>query len=181
MKQNIYLLLLFFLLSSFTKDRRHKPVLYEGNVSCNQQGIAGVGVTDGTTVCLTDKNGNYSIRVSNEAKFVYILSPAGYSVPFQNSVPKFYQALPSSSKKKEKINFELNKIEGGDFKHGFVVWADPQIKTNEDVVILHEVANDLKALLSEYKNVPFYGLGCGDIVDDNSVLFDSIKSMLCPI
>lgn len=179
MKRNICLL--FFLVSfsvlSFSGEKVQQSIVYKGKVSCNGKGIAGVAVTDGTTVCSTDKNGSYSLQVTNEAKFVYISSPAGYSVPLENSAPQFFKPI-SEIKKSEKINFELDKIEGGDSKHGFVVWADPQIKANEEVVLLHEAANDLKTLLTGYENVPFHGLGCGDIVGDNPALYDSIKNML---
>ena len=182
MKRNICLifLLISFSLFSFAGDKGQQPTMYKGKVSCKGQGVAGVVVTDGTAFCSTDKKGNYSIQSTDGAKFVYISSPAGYSVPLNNSVPQFYKPL-SSLKKSEKINFELNEIEGGDSKHGFVVWADPQIKANEEVVLLHEAADDLKTLLTEYKNVPFHGLGCGDIVGDNPALFDSVKKMLAPI
>lgn len=181
MKWNICLLLIVFSfsLTSFAGTKDQKIIVLEGKVSCQGIGISGVAVTDGVTICLTDENGCYSFSATTGTHFVYISSPAGYSVPVVNSVPQFYHIL-SSEKKSVKIDFKLNKIPGGDSKHRFVVWADPQVKSVDEVVLLHEAANDLEVLLKNNNDIPFHGLGCGDIVGDNHALFDSVKNMLVP-
>ncbi|MBL4561330.1 MAG: calcineurin-like phosphoesterase family protein [Labilibaculum sp.] len=182
MKQNIGILLLFlcFSLACFSENKESEIIVLKGKVSCCGKGIEGVVVTDGVTVCLTNKKGLYSIPVISTSRFVYISSPATYSVPVVESVPQFFHSL-TTREKSRKINFELEKIEGNDAKHGFIVWADPQVKTEEELPLLQEAVNDLSTLLKKHPNVPFHGLGCGDIVGDNTALFDTIKSMLTPI
>ena len=182
MRRDIGILLFFlsFLLFSFSGDKSRDTIILRGKVSCEGRGVEGVVVTDGVTVCLTDKNGLYSIPVTQDSRFVYISSPAGYQAPVVQSVPQFFHPV-SSEKRSGEFDFKLEKVTGGDINHGFVVWADPQIKNNKEAFLLQEAANDVSALLKKYPNVPFHGLGCGDLVGDNFALFDSIKSMLAPL
>lgn len=150
---------------------------YHGKVSCDGIGLKDVVVTDGINFCRTDHDGNYSLGVDQSSRFIYISSPAGYDVPVDNSVPKFYRML-NSGNRTGKIDFRLKKALHSDNKHGFIAWADPQIKTVQEALLLGEAVNDLCNLLKSYKGVQFHGLGCGDIVGDNPALFDSTKQLL---
>ncbi|MDM8158681.1 calcineurin-like phosphoesterase family protein [Labilibaculum sp. K2S] len=178
-KRKIGILLFFLCLSlvSFSGSKSAETVVVKGKVSCLGIGVEGVAVTDGETVCLTNKNGLYSIPVNSTSRFVYISSPAGYSVPVVQSVPQFHHRI-SAGKKTCKIDFKLEKIKGDDTKHGFVAWADPQVKSKEEMSLLHEVVDDMSGLLKKYPNVPFHALGCGDITGDNHALYDTIKSIM---
>lgn len=181
MKRNIFLLLLIGLaLCSSAIGNPVKNRVVKGSVSCNGKAIAGVAVTDGYSVCLTNNKGRYSLNVDPESRFVYLSSPAGYTVETENSVPRFFRAVPSDNKKNSTLDFQLKKTED-DTQHGFVVWADPQIKSAAEAEQAKEVANDVKELLKKYGSFSFHGMGCGDIVGDNPSLFDSIKNMLTPL
>lgn len=181
MKRTIGILLFFLCLSlvSLSGNKTTKTFVLKGKVSCRGIGIEGVVVTDGEEVCLTNKNGSYSIPVNSTSRFVYVSSPKGYRVSVEKSTPQFYHRI-STDDKSGRIDFELEKIAGDDKKHGFVVWADPQVKSTEEIPLLSEVANDLSILLKEYPNVPFHGLSCGDIVGESHTLYDTIKSILTP-
>ncbi len=182
MKRNICLVFFLIALTAdlFATSKVQMPLVREGTVSCEGKGIAGVAVTDGFSVCVTNKNGKYRLQANPETRFVYISSPAGYTVPVKNSVPQFFQSVPELENK-AKIDFYLTKLPNDDTRHGFVVWADPQVKNNHEAMQAKEVANDLSTLLTQYGDIPFHGLGCGDIVGDNPALFDSIKKLLSPI
>lgn len=157
-----------------------KQVIYKGKVSCEGKGIEGVAVTDGFSVVTTGKNGKYKLPANPEASMVYISSPAGYTVPVNRSAPQFFQPVSFGDKMKA-IDFQLQKLNVDDSQHGFVVWADPQVKKPEEALMAREVASDLQDLLKGYGTRPFHGIGCGDIVGDNPVLYDSIKSLLTPV
>ncbi len=179
-KFHLILFLVAFTLISFTANNKGNTIYFKGKVTCNGEGIEGVAVTDGVAVVLTDKNGKYSFSGKPDTRFVYISKPSGYKISVKKSVPQFYFELPPD-KKKHIVNFPLEKISGDDARHGFVVWADPQVKTEKEVLLAKEVANDLINLLGNYPpDIQFHGLGCGDIIGDNPVLFDRIKDILEP-
>lgn len=211
-KQHIRLILILFVFSALSCAYHQKGdiVLVKGRVSCEGKGLEGVAVTDGASVVVTGRSGRYQLAVKPGNRFVYISSPAGYTVPVRNSVPQFYHDLgPSgahprsnarkagmpgsqpegnipgnqnnySGKKKLVVDFVLEKLPVDDTRHGFVVWADPQVKTEKEVLQAKEVADDLTRLLKNYQDIPFHGLGCGDIIGDNPELFSQIKDILTP-
>ena len=47
-----------------------------GTVFCENKGICGVVVSDGKNCVQTDKQGNYSLNIDNESRFVFILISA---------------------------------------------------------------------------------------------------------
>jgi hypothetical protein len=150
---------------------------YKGTVLCEGKGLAGVVVTDGTHFCQTDSKGNYSLEVDPLASFIYISSPAGYQVPVENSVPQFHKRIQENNRS-GRINFQLKKNNADETKHGFIAWADPQIKASEELPLFKEAVSDLRDLLKLNQQIPFHAIGCGDIVGDNPSLFDSTKHIL---
>lgn len=174
-------ILLFLILFSFSNGFSTEPIVEQtvckGTVSCAGKGMANVLVTDGVNFCKTDRNGNYSLKVDLSSTFVYISSPSGYAVPVENSVPQFYKNL-NSGNRSGKFNFQLEKNSTDENKHGFIAWADPQIKANEELPLYKEAVADLCDLLKSNQSIPFHAIGCGDIVGDNPSLFDSTKLIL---
>src|SRR5690606_14785713 len=61
-----------------------------------KKGISGVAVTDGYTIVLTDKKGNYKLTPHANAKFVYITIPSGYQIPVDKNLPQYYSTLHQS-------------------------------------------------------------------------------------
>lgn len=178
MKRNIFLLLIFLIgWNQVFPSGKSLLSVCKGTVSCNGTGLQGIVVTDGIHFCQTDRKGNYEMEADPASGFIYISSPAGYLVPVENSVPQFYQNL-NKENRSGKIDFQLKKSTENESRHGFIAWADPQIKANEEVPLLREAVNDLCSLLKSNKDIQFHGLGCGDIVGDNPTLFDSTKLIL---
>ena len=179
MKRSLFaiLIILNFFGQVIASEKNATHSICRGKVTCDGVGLYGIVVTDGINLCQTDRKGNYSIDVDQSSGFIYISSPAGYAVPVENSAPKFYRSL-NLSNRTGKIDFQLKKSLQSDIRHGFIAWADPQVKTNQEALLLNEAVNDLSNLLKSYKGVPFHALGCGDIVGDNPALFDSTKQLL---
>ncbi len=179
MKRNILFLLFFFCSFNvaFSAGKNNRQPICRGTVSCAGKGLEGVLVTDGINFCKTDRNGNYSLQPDLAASFIYITSPSGYNVPVENSVPKFYRRLDAAGHS-ARIDFQLVKSMVDDTRHGFIAWADPQVKAAGEVPLFRQAVCDLGNLLKSFKDVPFHALGCGDITGDNPALFDSTKMLL---
>jgi hypothetical protein len=151
-----------------------------GSVKCEGKGVAGVPVTDGVSIVLTDKNGQYELESNTTAEFVYISVPAGYAFPENKGIASFYKRI-----KDTKNDFTLEKLKVDDHKHTFVVWADPQMKTKKDVELLKsQSVPDLQELIKSYpKDTLIHGIGCGDLVWDEFELYEDYKQAveLCGI
>jgi hypothetical protein len=153
------------------------PVLLNGKVHEDGKGIAGVAVTDGINVTLTDAKGSYSLASNATATFVYISIPRGYTFNHQKGITRFYQKI-EPQKGRFKADFALQKLGVDDTKHNFIVWADPQIQNKEDAAQLNaQSAPDTRQLVNSYgKNALFHGIGCGDLVWDHFELFEDYKA-----
>jgi hypothetical protein len=150
------------------------PLLIKGKVHQKGVGLAGVPVTDGYNIVLTDKAGKYTLASNATAEFVYISIPRGYAFPHEKGVVQFYQPIKPGATKLT-ADFELQKLAGDDTKHTFIVWADPQMIDKKDTHQLLTVsAPDLKALSAQYGPNAF-AIGCGDLVWDKFELFDDYK------
>ncbi|HUQ96440.1 MAG TPA: calcineurin-like phosphoesterase family protein [Chitinophagaceae bacterium] len=147
-----------------------------GVIHNNGQGLAGVAVTDGVNIAVSDKNGRYELPSTNDTQFVYISSPRGYQFPVHNGLARFYQPVTGKNGT-FRADFHLEKLPIDDRSHNFVVWADPQIKTASDAEQLKTTTvPDLQALVQSYgPDTLFHAIGCGDLVWDRFELFDDYK------
>lgn len=153
------------------------PVSLSGRVRSGGKGIAGVAVTDGINVTLTDVKGAYTLASNGTAEFVYISIPRGYEFPSEKGITRFYKKIiPQGGK--FNADFELQKLSGDDTKHAFIVWADPQIQNKEDAALLKsQSVPDAHRLVSGYK-IPVHGIGCGDLVWDKFDLFSDYQEAI---
>ncbi|MBT1704918.1 calcineurin-like phosphoesterase C-terminal domain-containing protein [Chryseosolibacter indicus] len=155
---------------------RFAPLTLNGKVQSEGKGLGGVVVTDGFTVTRTDSKGNYSLQSNSSAAFVYITMPRGYEFTNDQGIARFYKKIEPVNGKFN-ADFNLTKLSTDDSKHAFVVWADTQIETPEDAQLLKsQSVPDTLALVKSYgSNMPFHGIGCGDLVWDKFELFADYK------
>ncbi|WP_161888230.1 calcineurin-like phosphoesterase C-terminal domain-containing protein [Pontibacter russatus] len=151
-------------------------VRLSGKVLSQGRGVPGVAVTDGMNVTLTDAKGSYALESNATAEFVYISVPRGYAFENENGIARFYQSI-APARGKFRADFELSKLAQDDTRHNFVVWADPQIISEEDAQLLKTVsAPDTKQLVGSYGDgALFHGIGCGDLVWDKFELFEDYQ------
>jgi hypothetical protein len=150
-------------------------ITIRGKVQHGNTGLANVAVTDGLSVVRTDKNGNYELLSNKTAGMVYISLPAGYAIPVENGIARFYQFI-DGSRKSYVSNFNLEKLSQDDTRHAFVVWADTQMISREDVELLKtQSVPDLIELQKNYPGTLFHGIGCGDLVWDKFELIPDYK------
>lgn len=144
----------------------------KGTVKANGKGIANVTVSDGFHVVQTNARGKYKLPVSSQSEFVFISIPAGYALPNENGVAKHYQRLSEGD---DWYNFELTALQQDDTNHKFIVWADPQVRNEEDVQqMLDQSVPDVQQLVQSFgAGALVHGLTVGDIVWDRHNLFKS--------
>ncbi len=96
-----------------------------GYVHDGTSGIAGVQVTDGYSIVLTDDSGLYRIASNPKAGYVYISTPSGYAPATVENAIQGYWAVIDPSATSFRHDFELKAI-GDDSNFHFLVHADPQ-------------------------------------------------------
>jgi hypothetical protein len=151
--------------------------LVQGKVTSNGSGVAGVQVTDGFVIVSTDKEGKYVFQGDEAAEFIYITIPSGYEFPAEKGIACFYKKIKETKGAPFNADFELKKLHVDDSKHFFIVWADPQIETVEDVAQFHgQSVPDTKDLIANYgSNALFHGIGCGDLIWDYPNLYQAYE------
>lgn len=151
-------------------------LVLKGRIHSNGKAIAGVAVTDGINIAVSDKDGKYELLSNNSAEFVYLSIPAGYAFENNKGIASFYRPI-AGKKDFFKSDFNLEKLPGDDSRHNFVVWADTQMISKEDCQQLKDTAvPDLKELVRSYPAATlFHGIGCGDLVWDHFELFDDYR------
>ncbi len=84
----------------------------DGLMGKKEKGIGGVAVSDGFTVVLTDRDGNFSIELGRKARFVTVYTPSGY-----HYTGCFYKDVRNGATG-ESLDFGLVKAEEyGTFAH----------------------------------------------------------------
>lgn len=139
-----------------------------GKVSDGKKAIANVAVTDGFNIVKTDSEGLYSINVADDARFVYLSMPAGYNASLKdNTIPQFFSELRYD---KSEYDFILSKNKHNDKKHTFVVHADAQVTSTDDIEQYKTVIDDCRQTIKSVKG-DIFGIDCGDIVGDSPHLY----------
>ena len=151
-------------------------VMLSGRVHSAGQGLAGVAVTDGLTVTLTDTKGQYELASNATTAFVYISVPRGYEFPHEQGVARFYRRK-EPVRGRFKADFELRKLRQDDTQHNFILWADPQMISKADAAEFQTTAvPDTQKLVASYgPDALFHGIGCGDLVWDHFELFEDYQ------
>ncbi len=146
-----------------------------GKVNCGINPIPGVIVTDGANFTTTDADGRFKLNVSNDANFVYIVTPSGYQPDYSTGTPQFYQHLS----KAKKYTFHLNRtIPGGDFTL-FAV-SDPQMKHERHLAkFCKEPLEDLVKQSQEHAALRnTVGIALGDIAWNELNMFEPYKQAI---
>lgn len=179
-------------ISGFVFEDRNRS----GDQDPGEPGIAGVSVSNGCDVAVTDSDGFYETRLA-AGQILFISQPSGYAVPVdQNNLPQFYYSHYPEGSPREidgipvawrfpvieptgplpySIDFPLFKLDTTEpvfTAHGF---ADTQARTEIDQDMLRE---DLVNTLFGNPYGAAFTLTVGDVVFDNLDLYDRHKEMM---
>lgn len=150
-----------------------EPVTVNGLLQSNGKPMAGVVVSDGYSVLRTDSEGKFSVSLHPQATTVFVSTPRGYAFTHQKGIARHYRLL-QDIKPSEPIVFELQPLQQDDSEHQFIIWADPQVKNDDDVEkMMRESVPDVKKTIGAMgAGALIHGITVGDIVWDNLPLFD---------
>jgi hypothetical protein len=140
--------------------------------STGARGIPRVAISDGLTVVITDKNGDFEL-VTARGAFVRCSIPGEYEIATtENGTAKLYQKVTPGAAGDASIVFDLKPRAESAAHHGFLVLADPQTQNTRETGLFHaETVPDVQALLKANGGLPTFGVGCGDMMFDDLSLF----------
>ncbi len=155
-----------------------------------ESGIAGVAVSNGTDVVVTDQQGHYGLPVGDDNP-VFVIKPGNWMTPVNSlNLPRFYYLhKPGGSPKNfkyrgvsptgplpERVNFPLHRHdESPQFR--FAVLGDPQPYSSREVDYF---AEDIVSELIASDNLSF-GITMGDIVGDTLPLFREVNQAVAQV
>ena len=190
----ILLILVSFDISIAQNDVTAKGIVFHdlnnnGKFDRNEKGIENVAVSNGLDVVITDKDGKYSIGISND-DIIFVIKPSNYNFPLNDvNQPKFYyihkpkgspdfifKGVAPTGKLPASIDFPLIS---GNIHNEFsiLVLADPQVMTEEQVKYYEtDYIDELKKL----QGIDF-GITLGDIVGDSLQLLGPISKATAKI
>lgn len=162
-----FLIVLFLVCSCTFLQAR----MVTGSVVCDKEPLSDVIVTDGFNFTRTI-NGKFRFDISDNADFVYIITPDGYVAPWSSGVPAFYQSAAG----RRKFNFRLQKTLQGD-KYSIIAVSDPQTKEKHFKKFCGKPLKDLCQTAASLDGVAV-GLVLGDICWDALHVLDKYKEAI---
>ena len=151
----------------------------KGRVSCEGKPVANVLITDGYDFVQTDRKGEYAIQAHDKARFISMITPAGFIAPTKGggNFPLFYSALKENT---ARADFELLPWKASQEGYELSAIADPQPKTDTHFRRLKsEIIPVLKTHIAHRtaNGFPQAALILGDIVWDAPNLMPEVKKL----
>ncbi len=171
------------------KGRVFEDLNFNGELDAGESGIAGVRVSDGVRVVVTDEQGHYQLDVGDEA-IVFITKPKGYATPVnQHQLPQFYYIhqpngsppgmrypgiVPTGPLPGE-IDFPLIKQQEAK-RFEAILFSDTQPQTEAEIDYIRD---DFVAELigTEAK----FGMTMGDILFDDMSWFPRLNAIIAQV
>ncbi len=146
-----------------------------GRVTVDGAPRAGVVVSDGINVEVTDDKGEYQMYTTRQHVFVSV--PEDCAVPVLDGLPRFYKVLDFSVDAKIQRDFNL-KSSPKKTEWTLMAIADPQIGNDNDVkdfsgIILPDFSD-----FSKNQGENTFGISLGDIVWNKPDLFSTYKTLI---
>ena len=141
-----------------------KATVY-GVVSCDGAGIAGVSVSDGMEVAVTDRDGVFRLRSQKELGYVFVSVPGGYEVATKGILPRFHNTLVADKRTPERSDFALTKVSNDKFT--LIVMGDMHLANrNNDRTEFYKFTEDVRSYMAAHPRDKIYGLTLGDMTWD---------------
>lgn len=170
------------------KGRVFEDADRDGKHARGEKLLAGVKVSNGKEIAVTDEKGRYALPYDDTTTF-FVIKPAGYAAPNSgHMLPQFYyhhfpegspdlkyQGLGPTGKLPKSIDFPLyRQDEPETFKA--ILFADPQPKNQTDIdYVAHDVVEELIGTDASF------GVTLGDIMGDRLNLFESQNAAIALI
>ena len=136
-----------------------------GTVESAEGPVAGVVVSDGIDVTVTDENGIYQLASKKTTGYVFISVPGGYEPESNGVFPAMYARLLADDSVAESANFKLKKVNQDSYKVLFLGDMHLAARTN-DLNQFKKVTDDINAYRNANSTTPVYGITLGDMTWD---------------
>lgn len=140
----------------------------KGLVYADGEGIAGVTVSDGYEVTVTNQEGVYYLPSLKKTGFVFISIPGNFEVNTIGNAPQFFKRLSSNTSVVEQKDFSLIKVNNQ--KHVVISMADWHLanRNNDLDQFTSKVLPDVNTTIDKYtaEGTKVYALTLGDMTWD---------------
>lgn len=190
----LFVLLLSFVISPWALGLTAKGTVFidsnkNGVLDAAEKGVAGVRVSNGTDVVLTNDQGRYELEVDDQT-IIFVTKPRNYATPVNgHMLPQFYyihqpdgspdglrfEGVAPTGPLPEEINFPLvARAEANQFEA--ILFADPQPQTTRELdYIRDDVVSELIGTDAAF------GMTMGDILFDDLTMFPRYNALIARI
>lgn len=137
-----------------------------GVVAAEGTPVAGVAVSDGIEVTTTDSEGIYQLKSAKKQGYVFISIPSGYEVSGQGVLPQFFHYTKADAKTAERLDFELNRVNGQDNYTLYVLGDMHLANRTGDLSQFLDFTKDLNAWRNLNTGRKQYAIALGDMTWD---------------
>ena len=139
-----------------------------GKVTCAGAGVAGVAVSDGYEVVLTDAEGHYAMTSEKKNGYVFYTLPGGYEPMLTDGfMPQFWQPLNTlDASVQEEHDFALRRVDND--RHIVIFGADTHLarRLSDRALFKKEFLASLRNEVENAGTVPVYSILLGDLTWD---------------
>ena len=161
----IFLSMVMFVLSGTTL---HAATNVSGTITCDGQGVAGVAVSDGYEVVLTDADGHYAMSSGKKNGYVFYTLPGGYEPMLADCFnPKFWAPLDTDDTGVSEVHdFALRRVDND--RHTVIFAADTHLarRNSDRAYIKRGLIDRLNDEVERADGAPIYSILLGDLTWD---------------
>lgn len=170
MKKNLVLLLVSLVLCLPVAARK-----VSGTVEGEGTRLPGVIVTDGYRFTRTDAKGAFTLDTHKDARFVYVVTPSGYTADYSTGAPQFYLPLKGT----KRFAFSLVKTSDSP-DYTLLSVSDPQMQNDKHFTrFTGAPLGDLRGTAAKYAaQRTTVGIALGDIAWNRLGMFDRYKEAI---
>lgn len=155
------------LASSVNLFAAHKPNIY-GTVTCEGSPVAGVYVSDGVGIAVTDARGCYRISSGKKNGTVFVITPSGYVAESRDGLqPGFWAPVSGDVNRREKCDFRLVRQDQTRYK--VIVLTDVHLTATpekQDTAHFRNLVMPLVRKIIARSDCPVYSFNLGDLSHD---------------
>ena len=136
-----------------------------GIITCDDEGVPGVVVSDGVEVTVTDEDGVYYLKSEEYNQTVFMSVPSGYEALSNGVLPDFHKKIDGSPATVERVDWKLTKVDNTN--HVMYILGDMHLANrNKDLAQFALFTDDLNKQIAANKSVRQYALTLGDMTWD---------------
>ncbi len=136
-----------------------------GIITCDDEGVPGVVVSDGVEVTVTDEDGVYYLKSEEYNQTVFMSVPSGYEALSNGVLPDFHKKIDGSPATVERVDWKLTKVDNTN--HVMYLLGDMHLANrNKDLAQFALFTDDLNKQIAANKSVRQYALTLGDMTWD---------------